>query len=122
MDNKNDELDYKEIGKITSDFIKVSDQLKITNQKIIENKFSKYPIIILSKENIDFGTLLVDFNEIMDNKWKYFASYLEILLEKKIISNIQAFKENYKNYEEFCCLLVAENNNSKIIFIPYPED
>ena len=122
MDNKNDELDYKEIGKITSDFIKVSDQLKITNQKIIEKKFSKYPIIILSKENIDFGTLLVDFNEIMNNKWKYFASYLEILNEKKIISNIQAFKENYKNYEEFCCLLVAENNNSKIIFIPYPED
>ena len=122
MDNKNDELDYKEIGKITSDFIKVSDQLKINNQKIIEKKFSKYPIIILSKENIDFGTLLVDFNEIMNNKWKYFASYLEILYEKKIISNIQAFKENYKNYEEFCCLLVAENNNSKIIFIPYPED
>ena len=111
MDNKNDELDYKEIGKITSDFIKVSDQLKITNQKIIENKFSKYPIIILSKENINFGTLLVDFNEILNNKWKYFASYLEILLEKKIISNIQAFKENYKNHEEFCCLLVAENNN-----------
>ena len=122
MDNKNDELDYKEIGKITSDFIKVSDQLKITNQKIIENKFSKYPIIILSKENINFGTLLIDFNEILNNKWKYFASYLEILLEKKIISNIQAFKENYKNHEEFCCLLVAENNNSKIIFIPYPED
>ena len=58
MDNKNDELDYKEIGKITSDFIKVSDQLKITNQKIIEKKFSKYPIIILSKEFPKLGCLL----------------------------------------------------------------
>ena len=120
--DSNQELDYKEIGKITSDFIKVSDQLKITCKKIIENKFSNHPIIILSNENINFGTLFLDKNEIMNNKWKYFASYLEILYEKKIISNIQAFKENYKNYEEFCCLLVAENNNSKIIFIHYPED
>ena len=32
MDNK-EELDYNEIGKITSDFIKVSDQLKTTCEK-----------------------------------------------------------------------------------------
>ena len=50
MDNK-EELDYNEIGKITSDFIKVSDQLKTTCEKIIEKGFSKYPVIILSKEN-----------------------------------------------------------------------
>ena len=81
MDNKED-LDYNEIGKITSDFIKVSDQLKTTCEKIIEKGFSKYPVIILSKENIDLGTLLVDQNEILDNKWKYLASYLEILNQK----------------------------------------
>ena len=121
MDNK-EELDYNEIGNITSDFIKVSDQLKKTCEKIIEKGFSKYPVIILSKENIDLGTLLVDQNEILDNKWKYLASYLEILNQKKIISNTKVFKERYKNHKEFCCLLVAENNNSKIIFIPYPED
>ena len=121
MDNK-EELDYNEIGKITSDFIKVSDQLKTTCEKIIEKGFSKYPVIILSKENIDLGTLLVDQNEILDNKWKYLASYLEILNQKKIISDIKVFKERYKDYKEFCCLLVAENNNSKIIFFPYPED
>ena len=121
MDNK-EELDYNEIGNITSDFIKVSDQLKNTCEKIIEKGFSKYPVIILSKNNIDLGTLLVDQNEILDNKWKYLASYLEILIQKKIISNTKVFKERYKDYKEFCCLLVAESNNSKIIFIPYPED
>ena len=45
MDNK-EELDYNEIGNITSDFIKVSDQLKNTCEKIIEKGFSKYPVII----------------------------------------------------------------------------
>ena len=41
MDNK-EELDYNEIGKITSDFIKVSDQLKTTCEKIIEKGFSQF--------------------------------------------------------------------------------
>ena len=34
----------------------------------------------------------------------------------------EKFIKNYKNSNEFCCLLVIFNNNSKIIYIPYPED
>ena len=122
MDNNNTELSNKEIGLITSDFIKVSDQLKNTCNKIIEKKFSDFPVIIMSKDEIKLGSLLIDVNEIKDNEWKYFATYLEFLHSKKIISNIDAFKEKYKNHDEYCCLLTVINNNSKIIFIPYPED
>ena len=122
MENKNDDLDYNKIGKITSDFIKVSDQIKITCKKIIEKKFSKFPVIVMSTTNSDLGTLLIDQNEILNNKWKYFASYAEVLIEKKIISDISIFKEKYKNPDEFCCLLTRIDINSKIIFIPYPED
>ena len=39
MDNNNTELSNKEIGLITSDFVKVSDQLKNTCNKIIEKNF-----------------------------------------------------------------------------------
>ena len=42
MENKNDDLDYNKIGKITSDFIKVSDQIKITCKKIIEKNFQNF--------------------------------------------------------------------------------
>ncbi len=122
MDNNNTELNNKEIGLITSDFVKVSDQLKNTCNKIIEKKFSDFPVIIMSKDEINLGTLLIDVNEIKDNKWKYFASYLEFLHSKKIITDIDIFKEKYKNHNEYCCLLTVINNNSKIIFIPYPED
>ena len=38
MDNK-EELDYNEIGKITSDFIKVSDQLKPPVKKLLKRDF-----------------------------------------------------------------------------------
>ena len=85
MENKNDDLDYNKIGQITSDFVKVSDQVKITCKKIIEKKFSKFPVIIMSDTNNDLGTLLIDQNEILNNKWKYFASYAEVLNEKEVL-------------------------------------
>ena len=122
MDNNNIELNNEEIGMITSDFIKVSDQLKITCNKIIEKKFSDFPVIIMSRDKVNLGTLLIDKNEIKGNKWKYFASYLEFLSSKKILNNIDVFKEKYKSHNEYCCLLTVINNNSKVIFIPYPED
>ena len=68
MDNNNTELSNKEIGLITSDFVKVSDQLKNTCNKIIEKKFSDFPVIIMSKDEIKLGTLLIDVNEIKDNE------------------------------------------------------
>ena len=122
MDNNNIELSNEEIGMITSDFIKVSDQLKNTCKKIIEKKFSNFPVIIMSRYEVNLGTLLIDQNEIKSNKWKYFASYLEFLYSKKILNDIDIFKEKYKSHDEYCCLLTVINNNSKIIFIPYPED
>ena len=122
MDNNNIELSNEEIGMITSDFIKVSDQLKNTCKKIIEKKFSNFPVIIMTRDKVNLGTLLIDENEIENNKWKYFASYLEFLHSKTILNDIDVFKEKYKSHNEYCCLLTVINNNSKIIFIPYPED
>ena len=49
MDNNNTELSNKEIGLITSDFVKVSDQLKNTCNKIIEKKFSDFPAGLRSR-------------------------------------------------------------------------
>ena len=122
MEKNCNDLNEKDIGNITSDFIKVSDNLKIACSKIINKKFSNYPIIIMSKKPVSLGTLFIDNSELMDNSWKYYASYLEILIENKIINEIKEFKKKYKKSDEFCCLLVILNNNSKIIFIPYPED
>ena len=118
----NNDLDYKEIGIITSDFVKVSDQLKLTCSKIITNNFSKFPIIIMSMDEISIGSLLISNGELLDNKWKYYDSYLELLTEKKIISNSKKFIKNYKKSNEFSYLLVIFNNNSNIIYIPNPED
>ena len=122
MENKNNDLDFDKIGLVTSDFIKVADQLKLACSKIVDKKFSKYPIIVMGSENLNLGTLFINKDEILGNKWVYYASYLEILTERNIIKNKNEFMAKYKNIDEFCCLLVVFENNSKIIYIPYPED
>ena len=122
MENKNNDLDFDKIGLVTSDFIKVADQLKLACSKIVDKKFSKYPIIVMGSENLNLGTLFINKDEILGNKWVYYASYLEILFENNIINNKKEFIAKYKNIDEFCCLLVVFENNSKIIYIPYPED
>ena len=122
MENKNNDLDFDKIGLVTSDFIKVADQLKLACSKIVDKKFSEYPIIVMSNENLNLGTIFINKGEILENKWVYYASYLDILFQKNIIKNKDEFIAKYKNIDEFCCLLVVFENNSKIIYIPYPED
>ena len=122
MENKNNDLDFDKIGLVTSDFIKVADQLKLACSKIVDKKFSECPIIVMGNENLNLGTLFINKGEILENKWVYYASYLDILFQKNIIKNKDEFIAKYKNIDEFCCLLVVFENNSKIIYIPYPED
>ena len=101
MEKNRNDLNEKDIGNITSDFVKVSDNLKIACSKIINKKFSNYPIIIMSRKPISLGTLFIDNGELMDNSWKYYASYLEIMIENKIINEIEEFKKNIKNQMNF---------------------
>jgi len=51
----------------------------------------------MSKESVSIGTLFIDIGELMNNSWKYYATYLEVLIEKKIIHQIKEFKKKYKN-------------------------
>ena len=68
----------------------------------------------MGNENLNLGTLFINKGEILENKWVYYASYLDILFQKNIIKNKDEFIAKYKNIDEFCCLLVVFDNNSKI--------
>ena len=71
MEKNSNDLNEKNIGIITSDFVKVSENLKLACSKIISNNFSNYPIIIMSKKSVSIGTLFIDIGELMNNSWKY---------------------------------------------------
>lgn len=122
MEN-NLELSPKYIGKFSQDFVKVCDTLKEASYHIRKKGFSKYPIFVLSKEIVPFGSLLVSEKQ-FGNEWNYQASYLEIFTEKKLVSDegFELFKENYKDADEFCCLFVIDADFTSFIFLPYPED
>ena len=75
------DLNPKFLGKISSDFIKVSDHLKEASYQIRQRKFSKFPVFIISKETIPLGSLLYEKNH-MNNEWTYHASFAEEFVEQ----------------------------------------
>ncbi len=124
MDISNDpELDGKQLGRVTQDFIKVADHIKEASYQIRKRGFSDFPIFIISKAEIPLGQLLYKKDEVGTN-WNYFVTYLDEFVQRKIIEKekVEDFKKTYKNPDEFCCLFVIDGEFTKFIFIPYPED
>ena len=116
------EINSDLIDEILGDFQKVSKNLKFASNKIINKGFSNYPIFIMSKKNISIGSLLVDLNEINSNAWKYYATYLENIVENKLMINRDKFSKNFKSPDKYCCIILVEDKNSKFIFVPYQKD
>ena len=124
MDDANSpELNRKIMGLVSEDFVKVSDQLKEASYQIRKRGFSDNPIFILSYTEVDLGVLLIDVKE-MANLYSYRASYMQEFVDRKLIGeeSVEAFQENYKNPDEYCCLFALIGDFSGFIYVPYPED
>lgn len=119
----NPELDGKYLGTVSQDFIKVSDSIKEASYQIRKRGFSDFPIFAISKTIIPIGQLLYKKEEI-GTIWNYFATFLDELIQRKIIEKgkVDEFKKTYKNPEDYCCLLVIDANFVNFVFLPYPED
>ena len=119
MTENKDEINSELINLITEDFNRVYKNLYYASKQIIKKGFSEYPIFIMTKENTDIGSLLIDINEINNNQWKYYASYFENLQKNKLIINKETFIKNFKDPNIFCSLLLSINKNAKFVFVPY---
>lgn len=114
-------LDPKYLGRISSDFVKVSEHLKEASYQIRKRGFSSYPIFPVSKEDLPIGQLLYEAGK-LGNDWNYYASFLEEFMQRELIAEESAFKAAYKDPDEFCCLFIVDREFTNFIFIPYPED
>jgi hypothetical protein len=121
LDNEPDFVDGKYLGKISSDFIKVADQLKEASYQIRTRKFSNYPIFPVSQTKISIGKLLFARFE-LKNEWYYYASMYEEFEQRKLIDSKmeEKFKQTYKDPDEFCCLFVVDEEFVNFVYIPYP--
>ncbi|MCC5919184.1 MAG: hypothetical protein LAT68_00385 [Cyclobacteriaceae bacterium] len=117
------ELDPKFLGKISSDFVKVADHLKEASYQIRARKFSQHPFFVIAKQETPLGSLLFANND-LNLEWNYHASYLEIFTEAKILEEdkVEAFKNTYKDPDEYCCLFVVSGEFQNFVYIPYPID
>ncbi len=115
------ELSPQKMGDISQDFLKVADLLKESAYQIKTRGFSDFPIFPISKEDSPIGQLLYDRTNLKTD-WNYYVTYLDELLQRKIIDKSDEFQKTYKDPDEFCCLFVIDGEFTNFVFIPYPID
>lgn len=115
------ELNPKELGKISSDFVKVSDTLREASYAIRKKGFSDFPIFPVCKIDQPIGQLLIEKDQ-YSNQWNYFASFLEEFVQRAVLTKENEFKSAYKDPDEYCCLFVIEEKFTNFVYIPYPID
>lgn len=124
MDDANSpEINQKLMGKVASDFVKVSDHLKEASYQIRKREYSKFPIFVVSTEEIELGALLFHASD-FKTEYHYRASFVEEFVSRNMIGqeSDDLFKENYKDADEYCCLFVIDEGFAGFIYLPYPND
>lgn len=121
--NNDPALNGKYLGTISSDFIKVSDNLKEASYQIRTRGFSEYPIFPVSKTDVPVGQTLIKKGE-LETEWNYHASFIDEFIQREIIpaESLKEFEQAYKDADEFCCLFVIDEKFTNFVFIPYPND
>lgn len=114
-------LNPKYLGKISSDFVTVADNLKEAAYLIRKKGFSEHPVFPVSQGDIPIGQLLYETGK-LENQWNYYASFIEEFIQRGLIEDKDKFIEAYKDPDEFCCLFVVDKEFTNFLFIPYPED
>ena len=118
------ELDFKYLGKLTTNFVKIADNLKEAAYQIKKRGFSDYPVFPICKAPQPIGQLLFSKKEMPQLEWDYYASFLEEFEQRNILDKegSDRFKVAYKNPEEFCCLFVIDEGFTRFVFVPYPNE
>ena len=122
MEN-NPELNGKYLGTITKDFIKVSDILKEAAYQLKARKISDHPIFVMAQVEIEIGQLLLGKQQ-KNTDWNYYFSFLDEFVQRGLVDKEkqQQFIDNYKDTDEFCCLFIVDEEFTKFVYVPYPED
>jgi hypothetical protein len=116
------ELSGKYLGTISADFVKVADHLREASYQIRKAGF-EFPIFPICKEDQPVGRILIN-KESAGLEWNYYASLLDEFLQRELVlpDRREAFTENYRDPDEFCCLFVIDKEFTRFVYIPFPTD
>ena len=115
------ELDPKYLGKISADFVKVSESLKEASYAIRRQEFSKFPVFPMCQVDQPIGQVLMERGQ-AENDWHYFDSFIEEFVQRGLIEDEKIFKESFKDPDEYCCLFVIDQQFTNFVFVPFPID
>ena len=116
-------LNGKYLGTISADFVQVADKLQEASYLLRKKGACTHPLFVVASVPLSIGALLIEKGE-LGNARHYYAAHADLLVQCKLIAEDQldAFKNAYKNPDEFCCLLVVDTAFSNFLYIPYPVD
>ena len=119
--NNDPELSGKYLGTISGDFVKVADTLKEASYQIRKRGISEFPVFPICKESQPIGQIILPQHQ-GSTEWNYYASFLDEFTQRELVEKPDDFKHAYKDPDEFCCLFVVDEQFTKFVFIPFPED
>jgi hypothetical protein len=118
------ELDGRFLGTISSDFVRIADNLREAAYLIRNRSISEYPVFVLCKEMQPIGQLLFGKDGAEELAWNYYMSMGEEFRERGFFSEEgwEIYCRQYRNPDEFACLFIVDPGLTGFVFIPYPED
>lgn len=84
--------------------------------------FSDFPIFVASVFHNTLGEVILDAQE-MGRTFTIAASTLEELVKQDIIPEEKSefFKKNFKNPDDFACILMLTTKTQQFVFYPYSD-
>lgn len=119
------ELNARYMGSISSDFVRVADQIKEASYALRSRGISRWPIFPISRTALPIGALLIGKTEGPEPlAWHYYMSFAEEFVQRDLIAadRLPAWEAAYKDPDEYCCLFVVDTDFTNFVFIPYPEE
>lgn len=104
---------------LREDIKRYSALLGRASDKIRNESVSKYPVFVLSQEEIPLGVKMVKKGG-KSGKWNVHASTLEEFVAKNLVEKdkVDEFIKAYKDPHTFLCLFVLSELGAKFIFLP----
>ncbi|MBM3936168.1 MAG: hypothetical protein FJ343_03350 [Sphingomonadales bacterium] len=90
--------------------------------EILDSGTSKYPIFVAyDGQPVELGRPLLDHRQ-LDTRWSVRASVMEEFIKKGLLTREQfsAFKQSWKDPNDFMCVFVAMPQQSIFVYLPYP--
>jgi hypothetical protein len=92
------------------------------SHEVLDSGTSKYPVFVAyANGQPDLGRPLLDHRQ-LDTRWSIRVSVMEEFVRKSILSReqFQAFKQSWKDPNDFICVFVADPQQAAFVYFPYP--